>query len=77
MNDKLEAGDPELVWGSPAAAAEMPLEDPPPPLLPLMTLEEAQDVVEMLALVSAGEPVDREWVRILARNLAARIPSRD
>ncbi|MFF2502159.1 hypothetical protein ACFVTY_02000 [Streptomyces sp. NPDC058067] len=51
--------------------------DPPAPLLPLVTLEEAQDMVEVLAQAAAGEPVDRDWARSLAMNLAARVPSRD
>ncbi|ARX81563.1 hypothetical protein SMD44_00961 [Streptomyces alboflavus] len=46
-------------------------------LLPLLTLSEAQDVVEVLARVAAGEVVDRGWVGDLASLLAARVPSRD
>ncbi|MGX1676456.1 hypothetical protein [Streptomyces sp. NPDC055400] len=49
--------------------------DPPAPLLPLVTLEEAQDVVEVLALVAASEPVVRDWARSLAMHLAARVQS--
>ncbi|WP_282790869.1 hypothetical protein [Streptomyces sp. CC224B] len=46
------------------------------PLLPLLTLAEAQDVVEVLARVAAGERVDPVWAGDLAANLAARVPSR-
>ncbi|GGV45996.1 hypothetical protein [Streptomyces spectabilis] len=46
-------------------------------LLPLVTLSEAQDIVEALALVAAGRPVDRRWAGDLASVLAARVPSRD
>ncbi|MFD0033066.1 hypothetical protein ACFVJK_33295 [Streptomyces sp. NPDC127172] len=48
----------------------------PAPLLPLLTLGEAQDV-EVLAAVVAGERADVDLARSLAMNLAARVPSRD
>lgn len=47
------------------------------PRLPLLTVAEAQDIVEALARVAAGERVARRWVGDLASNLAARVPSRE
>lgn len=49
----------------------------PAALLPLLTLVEAQDVLEVLAAVVAGERADVDLARSLAMNLAARVPSRD
>ncbi|MGW6358546.1 hypothetical protein ACWFR5_26075 [Streptomyces sp. NPDC055092] len=49
----------------------------PAPLQPLLTLGEAQDVLEVLAAVVAGERADVDLARSLAMNLAARVPSRD
>ncbi|MFJ9037941.1 hypothetical protein ACIRF8_15280 [Streptomyces sp. NPDC102406] len=49
--------------------------DPPAPLLPLLTLEEAQDVLGILAVVSDGGHPDREAAAWLLSNLAARVPS--
>ncbi|MFF1401479.1 hypothetical protein ACFVZD_48430 [Streptomyces sp. NPDC058287] len=49
----------------------------PARLLPLLALEEAQDVVELLASVGTGGVLDREWARTLEMNPAARVPSRD
>ncbi|MGH4028507.1 hypothetical protein ACQB60_06175 [Actinomycetota bacterium Odt1-20B] len=45
-------------------------------LLPLLTLTEAQDVVEVLARVAVGERADAVWAGELAPELAARVPSR-
>ena len=53
------------------------LEDPPAARLPLLTAEEARDVVDVLAAVVAGGEVDVELARCLLANLGARIPSRD
>lgn len=57
--------------------ADFATPSPPAALLPLLTVEEAQDVVEVLARVAAGEHADVDLARSLAMNLAARVPSRD
>ncbi|UQT54400.1 hypothetical protein M4V62_04460 [Streptomyces durmitorensis] len=59
-------------------AADLPTAvDPPAALLPLLTLPEAHDVLDVLAaVVNGGEP-DREVADRLLSNLAARVPSRD
>ncbi|WP_167828870.1 hypothetical protein [Streptomyces sp. MZ04] len=46
-------------------------------LLPVLTLGEAQDVVEVLAAVVDGGEVDEQVAYCLLSNLAARVPSRD
>lgn len=51
--------------------------DPPAPLLPLLTLVEAQELLPLLAAVLDGGQPDREAARWLLGNLAARVPSRD
>ena len=76
MDDDLDY-DPASEWGAAAAAAEVPLEDPPAVLLPVLTLDEAQDVVEVLGAVVDGGEVDEQLAFCLLSNLAARIPSRD
>ncbi|MFD0514996.1 hypothetical protein ACFQ0Q_40795 [Streptomyces aureus] len=48
---------------------------PPAPLLPLLTLGEAQDVVELLATVAVGGVAGSRWAHTLAMNRAARVPS--
>ncbi|MFH8613066.1 hypothetical protein ACH4D5_36920 [Streptomyces sp. NPDC018029] len=45
------------------------------PLLPLLTLSEAQEVVAVLAAVVAGQHADREAAGTLLSNLAARVSS--
>lgn len=52
-------------------------EDPPAPLLPLLSLVEAQALLPLLAAVRDGGEPDREAARWLLGNLAARVPSRD
>ncbi|MFH8738478.1 MULTISPECIES: hypothetical protein [unclassified Streptomyces] len=51
--------------------------DPPAVLLPLLTVEEAPDVLEVLAAVVAGERADVDLARSLSMHLAARVPSRE
>lgn len=51
--------------------------DPPAVRLPLLTLEEAQELLMLLAAVLDGDRVDEEFARYLLGNLAARVPSRD
>ncbi|WP_428956171.1 hypothetical protein [Streptomyces sp. cg35] len=59
-------------------APDVPLaEDPPSPLLPLLTLEDAQDLMLLLAAVLDGGEVDEGFARYLLRNLAGRVPSAD
>ncbi|MFE6892018.1 hypothetical protein [Streptomyces sp. NPDC057694] len=54
---------------------DLPLaEDPPSPLLPLLSLVEAQEVVAVLAAVVNGYQPDVETARWLLKNLAARVP---
>lgn len=62
---------------APDSPADFAVPTAPAPLLPLLTLEEAQDAVEVLARVAAGEHADMELARSLAMNLAARVPSLD
>lgn len=50
--------------------------DPPAPLLPVLSLDEAQDVVDVLAAVVNGGQPDVEAAGVLLSNLAARVPSR-
>ena len=76
MNEELDY-NPAAEWGAAAAAVEVPLEDPPAVLLPVLTLEEAQDVVEVLAAVVNGSVPDVELAAEVLSNLAARIPARD
>jgi hypothetical protein len=47
------------------------------PLLPLLTLDEAQALLPLLAAVLEDGKPDREAARWLLGNLAARVPSRD
>jgi hypothetical protein len=57
---------------------DIPLaEDPPSPLLPLLSLDEAQETLSVLAAVVHGGQPDVEAARWLLSNLAARVPSRD
>ncbi|MWA08806.1 hypothetical protein [Streptomyces sp. BA2] len=51
--------------------------DPPSSLLPLLSLAEAHDVLDVLAAVASGAVPDREAAERLLTNLAARVPSRD
>jgi hypothetical protein len=48
----------------------------PAPLLPLLTLDEAHDALDVLAAVAAGDVPDRETARYVLMNLAARVPAR-
>jgi hypothetical protein len=50
---------------------------PPAPLLPLLSLDEAQELLPLLAAVRDGGRPDREAAGWLLGNLAARLPSRD
>lgn len=61
----------DLSAGLPTAA------DPPARLLPLLTLGEAHDVLDVLAAVVNGGVPDVEAAGVLLSNLAARVPSRD
>ena len=59
-------------------AADVPtVVDPPALLLPVLTLAEAHDVIDVLAAVAGGGPVDVEAAGRLLSNLAARVPSRE
>lgn len=59
-------------------AADLPTAaDLPAPLLPLLTLEEAHDVLHVLAAVVNGGRPDVEAAGVLLSNLAARVPSRN
>lgn len=60
-----------LAADTPAAA------DPPAPLLPLLTLGEAHDVLDVLAAVVNGGMPDAEAAGVVLSNLAARVPSRE
>lgn len=51
--------------------------DPPAPLLPLLSLPEAQALLPLLAAVRDGGVPDREAAGWLLGNLAARVPSTD
>ncbi|MCX5083806.1 hypothetical protein [Streptomyces sp. NBC_00401] len=51
--------------------------EPPAALLPLLTVGEAQDVLEILAAVANHTPANADLARTLLMNLAARVPSRD
>lgn len=50
--------------------------DLPAPLLPLLTLDEAHDVLDVLSAVVTGGRSDVEAAGALLSNLAARVPSR-
>lgn len=50
--------------------------DPPAPLLPLLSLEEAHAVLDVLAAVAEGGVPDREAAGWLLSNVAARVPAR-
>lgn len=50
--------------------------DPPAPLLPLLTLDEAHDLPGVLAAVANGGQPDVAAAGVLLSNLAARVPSR-
>lgn len=59
-------------------AADLPTAaDPPAPLLPVLTLDEAHDVLDVLAAVVSGGQPDVEAAGVVLSNLAARAPSRD
>lgn len=63
--------------GMDALAAGLPTAvDPPAPLLPLLTLAEAHDVLDVLAAVVNGGQPDVEAAGVVLSNLAARVPSR-
>lgn len=51
--------------------------DLPAPLLPLLSLEEAHAVLDVLAAVAEGATPDREAAGWLLSNVAARVPARD
>ncbi|MEU6990334.1 hypothetical protein ABZ953_06685 [Streptomyces sp. NPDC046465] len=46
------------------------------PLLPLLSLAEAHDVLDVLAAIASGDQPDVEAAGVLLSNLAARVPSR-
>lgn len=50
---------------------------PPTPLLPLLTLAEAHDVLDVLAAVVNGGQPDVEAAGAVLSNLASRVPSRN
>ncbi|MFC9669943.1 hypothetical protein [Streptomyces sp. NPDC056949] len=50
--------------------------EPPAPVLPLLTVGEAHDVLEILAAVANDAPADADLARTLLMNLAALVPSR-
>ncbi|MFJ9128909.1 hypothetical protein ACIRJS_32890 [Streptomyces sp. NPDC102340] len=50
-------------------------EDPPAVPLPVLTLEEAHELMGLLADVRDGHEPDAELARYLLGNLAARVPS--
>ncbi|MGW5736984.1 MULTISPECIES: hypothetical protein [Streptomyces] len=52
-------------------------EDPPAELLPVLTLDEAHQLLPLLAAVRDGAEPDREYAEYLLANLAARVPSCD
>lgn len=52
-------------------------EDPPATLLPVLTLDEAHQLLPLLASVRDGAEPDRETADYLLTNLAARVPSQD
>ncbi|MFD9072837.1 hypothetical protein [Streptomyces lasiicapitis] len=56
---------------------DAPLPAAADPLLPLLTLVEAQDIVEILGAVLDGGEVDEQLAYCLLSNLAARVPSRE
>ena len=52
-------------------------EDPPAELLPVLTLDEAHELIGLLADVRDGHEADADVARYLLGNLAARVPSRE
>jgi hypothetical protein len=50
-------------------------EDPPAELLPVLTLDEAHELLRLLADVRDGAAPDQESAGVLLSNLAARVPS--
>lgn len=69
---------PAVVTPAMDLSADIPTAvDPPAPLLPLLTLAEAHEVLDVLAAVASGGRPDREAADRLLSNLAARVPSRD
>lgn len=51
--------------------------EPLSPLLPVLTLEEAQDAIEVLSYYATENNWHGDTATRLARELAARVPSRD
>ncbi|MHC5259883.1 hypothetical protein ACYSUO_18555 [Streptomyces sp. UC4497] len=49
---------------------------PPAPLLPVLDLDDAHDLMGLLADVRDGHEPDAELARHLLANLAGRVPSR-
>jgi hypothetical protein len=49
---------------------------PPAPLLPMLDLDDAHELMGLLADVRDGHEPDAELARYLLGNLAARVPSR-
>ncbi|MGW8679607.1 hypothetical protein ACWGNN_00810 [Streptomyces sp. NPDC055817] len=66
------ADDPSLDQPGDFAAPE-----PSAPLLPLLTLEEAQDAIEVLSYYGTADNWHGDTAARLARELAARVPSRE
>ncbi|MFD4644749.1 hypothetical protein [Streptomyces sp. NPDC058441] len=62
---------------SPDSPADFAAPAPPAALLPLLTVEETQDVLEILAAVANDAPADADLARTVLMNLATRVPSRD
>lgn len=51
--------------------------DPPAPLLPVLTLSDVHELLDLLVDVRDGREPDPELVRYLLGNLAARVPARE
>ena len=50
--------------------------DPPAELLPVLTLDDTHELMDLLADVRDGREADTEFARYLLMNLAARVPAR-
>ncbi|MET8475404.1 hypothetical protein ABZY90_19690 [Streptomyces sp. NPDC006422] len=49
----------------------------PSQLLPVLTLDDTHELMDLLADVRAGREPDREFAACLLANIAARVPSRE
>lgn len=59
------------------ADVDTPLTPWPSSLLPVLTLDDTHELMDLLADVASGREPDHELARCLLQNIAARVPLRE